>query len=244
MRFGFVIPALVGLAFACPLTAQGADVPGGKQTGARLPLGPAFTAGTFERAGDSDWYRVTLERGRDYAFFLDAVDSARLRLRDAGGRILPLKDAFDATEDDAGFEYRAERTGTYFVEALKDASADPAFKAYRLRATQDCQGDLPTTCTLAFGQEKQGLLTWSDDPDFLRVTLRKGQTYTVELNTTAAASLALRDKDREVVASASASDGVARIAGFRAAYSGNYAVDVTGGDQPGGGAYRVLILRR
>jgi hypothetical protein len=243
MRFDLVIPALAGLSLLCPpAAAQGADIPGGKQTGAKLPLGTAFTAGTFEKAGDSDWYRVTLEKGRDYAFSLDAVDSARLRLRDAGGRILPLKDAFDASEDDAGFEYRAERTGTYFVEAVKDASADPMFEAYRLRATQDCQDDLPTRCTLTLGEERrQQPLTWSDDPDFLRVTLQRGQTYTVDLATTAAASLALRDRDREVVASASAADGTARIARFRAAYSGSYFVAVTGGDLPGGGTYRVVI---
>jgi hypothetical protein len=250
MRFHLVVPALAGLALACPSAARAADVPSGPRTGATLPVRSGLTAGTFEVAGDSDWYRVRLEQGRDYAFLLDSQDGARLRLRDAGGRILQHRDSFAFDENDGGFEYRAERTGTYFVEAVQDASAsaDPSFNGYHLRVTQDCQDDLSTRCTLGIGEEKrQQQLTWSADSDFLRVTLQRGQTYTVQLDAEIGARLQLRDQHREVVASKGAGAGAtARITGFRAAYTGSYFVNVTGGGalgDVGGGSYRVGIRR-
>jgi hypothetical protein len=89
-RLGFAgLLALAGGGLASPALA--ADVPGGSGTKAVLQTGSAGVTGTFERRGDSDWYRLTLKGGQNYAlrapFFLDNL-CAQLNLRDLNGKLL------------------------------------------------------------------------------------------------------------------------------------------------------------
>ncbi len=96
-----------------------ADIPGGVRTKAVLPLDPNFTFDQFERDGDSDWYRITLEQGVDYAFNAglaapsrpdDQYRSLSVSLRDGSGRELAA--GTGDSEIEAGFAFRPTRDGT------------------------------------------------------------------------------------------------------------------------------------
>lgn len=91
-----------------------ADIPGTAATRATLPRGADFTQNELERDGDSDWYRVELKKGTNYAFNADieleppfpddGYVSLRLRLRDPSGRVLEedeaeTYDGYDAAPD-------------------------------------------------------------------------------------------------------------------------------------------------
>src|SRR3954451_13522890 len=103
----------VALGAAAP--AWAGDIPGDASTKATLQVTNVATEGSFETARDSDWYRVRLSKGQDYA--------VRLELGYGQGRVPPrgaprklLKTAANSGDRDAGFEVRAPYTGTYFVE--------------------------------------------------------------------------------------------------------------------------------
>src|SRR3954454_22641571 len=57
---------LAAFLLAAP-AAWAADIPRDKSTKATITPGPARFEGVLERQGDSDWYRITLKAGRNYA---------------------------------------------------------------------------------------------------------------------------------------------------------------------------------
>ena len=101
-------------AVALPGVAQAADIRGDRSTRATLPVSSTHTPSRFEFRKDSDWCRVTLAAGTDYAVSSNGSYGLDIRLRDAAGRI--LASAHDGDYTDAGFERRAPSSGTYFVE--------------------------------------------------------------------------------------------------------------------------------
>ena len=156
--------------------------------------------GEVERAGDSDWFAVTLKAGKTYTVDLKGRDTGDGTLKDpyldgifdtAGRRV-------DATWDDDSGEGRNSRTtvaveadGTYYVAAgasgrkkgtyTVTVTENPAVQAAPAVAPDDFATDASTTGTVAVGGSATGEVERAGDSDWFAVTLKAGKTYTVDL---------------------------------------------------------------
>ncbi len=179
-RGAVLLLGLAGLGLSPAATA--ADVPGGSGTRVVLEKGWLGPTRTFERRGDSDWYRVTLDAGRDYAFHVKVPTTGpaagRLNLRDLGGRV--LKTAVSNAGNDGGFEFRPPGSGTrsYFVEFKEAGDAEATFPySYWGGVTADARAGTGTLATIAVGQTKTGIVNWGSDADWFRTSLQAGKSY-------------------------------------------------------------------
>jgi serralysin len=162
--------------------AHAADIPGNTRTKAVITPGPARFESHLERRGDSDWYRVTLKAGRNYAFEVASAGCTRMNLRNAAGKVLRSDLGFD--DEDGGFEFRSATTKTFFVEyvdANKAPCIDPVEGGYPTwysgNVAMDVRGDATTRATIAPGQTIEGFLNWYFDKDYFRATLEAGKGY-------------------------------------------------------------------
>lgn len=143
--------AVLVAAVALPEAAGAADIRGNANTRATLPISGTYTPGEFEFRGGSDWYKVTLAAGTDYAVSSNRSFGLDVKLRNAAGKI--LASARDGDNTDAGFEFRAPRSGTYFIEYKETpnpSSGDTG--VYLARVMSDCWGDRTTQCVLRPGR--------------------------------------------------------------------------------------------
>jgi hypothetical protein len=238
---------LLGLAILGIVPAAlAADIPGNTKTKATITPGPARLSGLFERQADSDWYRVTLKAGRNYAFEVNTFCDTRMNLRNAAGKLLKSSDvAFD--EDDAGFEFRSATTKTYYVEYV---DANPAVcleyegpypHGYTGNVAMEVRGDTTTRGTIAPGQTIASLLNWDTDQDYFRAQLYANRSYTLSVSGPDGHSppqgtmLRVVDPKGKVIAEGSLSEPPT---GFRVPATGTYYV-VVWGDNFGFGPYVV-----
>ena len=177
--FRTITTSLLGVAIiGAGQAAWAGDIPGDKSTKATLPVSVARTLGTLERAGDSDWYRVTLKGDTDYTVDVSPPETGygfiEANLRDAGGKVLASAtiDASDRDTSDEGFEYHARRGGLYFLEyrGVANHRGDP----YLARIAGDCRTGTASRCALALGRRHGGLIAYQYDQDWFRVPLTVG----------------------------------------------------------------------
>lgn len=225
--------AAIALA-AAAAPALAADVPGDRGTTAVLPLGrDAGVRFTFERPGDSDWYRVDLGKGENYAVVVSSTPgdgfSTRVTLRDRAGRVIKSIDAeADISE---GLEYAPPVSGTYFVEARNtgaQAGVAPPY-AGQVTLTTDCLASRATACSIAVGQTRRRLFSWENDYDWYKAVLRGGRRYTVTargVDRSATPPLAVRDPSGNVVGS----NYVGGTLSFKAGVGGTYYLSAYAGD--------------
>ena len=93
-----------------------------------------FTTGTIESSGDRDWFRVSLQAGRSYAFSLNGVSlvDPQLRLRNGSGVELAENNDANNTRN-AEILFTIAAGGTYFLEAA--SSNDVGTGSYRVAVT-------------------------------------------------------------------------------------------------------------
>jgi hypothetical protein len=197
--------------------------------------------GTFERAGDSDWYRVTLKGGKDYAFAVRGECIARLSLRTTGGKVLRSVSGGDAIDSDNGFEFRSARTLTYLVELRDDCAARPGATypaGYRASVTADARGDTRTRATIAVGQTVKGFNSSTADADFFRTRLSSGRTYT--LIGEFPSFLAVQDAKGRIIAGGAYGAGPP-LTGFTVPRTGTWYVVVSTSDDFGDGPYTLRL---
>src|SRR5919202_481914 len=84
-----------------------------------VACGAALSPGA---ARDSDWYKVSLEAGKDYAVSTYANCGLTFGVRDKAGKLLASTKSAD--EVDTGFEFRPSYTGLHFVEYRQVPSPD------------------------------------------------------------------------------------------------------------------------
>ena len=103
----------------------GDDHPAGTGTDGTVAVGGSAT-GEIERAGDRDWFAVTLEAGKKYRIDLEGspTDAGTLRnpylrgVHDAdGNRIRGTTDNNGGTGQNARLQFEAESAGTYYIAA-------------------------------------------------------------------------------------------------------------------------------
>jgi serralysin len=237
---GPLVSGLAALLLAAP-AARAADIPGDKSTKATITPGPARFDGVLDKAGDSDWYRITLKAGRNYAFESASFCDTRVVLRNAAGKVLKTSGLASDNGDD-GFEFRSATTKGYFVEYL---DANPAVcleyggpypHGYSGNVAMEVRGDTTTRGTIAPGQTIKSLLNWNTDQDYFRAQLYTGKRYTLTLGGPSGTTVWVVDQKGEVVAGVPYNGPPP--AGFRVPKSGTYYVVVAGGDY-GNGPYSV-----
>jgi serralysin len=212
--------------------ALAADIPGNARTKAVITPGPARFEGVLEKRGDSDWYRITLKAGRNYAFEVHSWGCTRMNLRNTAGKVLRSDVGWD--DEDGGFEFRSATTKTYFVEyvdANKAPCIDPVVGGYPTEYSGnvaiDVRGDPTTQTTIAPGQEVESLLNWYSDRDYFRATLEAGKGYVVSVSSdNGGARLFVVDRRGNVVAG-EASDPEETLS-FKVPKTGTYYVVVLG----------------
>jgi hypothetical protein len=215
--------------------ARAGDIPGGPNTTAKLAIGAdPFTQGrgTFEIAGDSDWYRVKLLARHDYAIAGQGPDddgAPALAIRGSGGGILASRQIGSGELD--GLEFRAPYTGTFFVEMR---AAGPG--TYYVGVSHDCQAGPATACLLRIGETRRAAFAFYQDSDWLKMQLTGGSSYDLSFASDAgraAHCLAVRDASGAVLlASQCAADvGSPVVAHFTPTTSGTYFAEVVEQDE-------------
>jgi hypothetical protein len=219
--------------------AYAADIPGNRTTKAVLKLGLNGVKGTFEKHGDSDWYRVTLKKAQNYAFQagLAEVGCVRLNLRNAKGKVLETARSDEAVDD--GFEYRPNATKTFFVEFLAETcnGAHPFPREYHGHVAADARGDKTTGATIKVGQTIRGVLNWGHDPDYFRTKLDAGKTYTVSIESLEI-QLSVLDSQGKVILS---KFGSGHTKAEVKVPTGTYYIGITGDDDTGGSRYTLSL---
>lgn len=118
---GYVDPSL----FIAANPVGSGDIPGTTQTSAVLAINGNQTS-SIESAGDSDWFKVSLQAGQAYSFAVRGADSGlgtladpKIRIRDPNGNALTAYDNDDwgGTRDARISGFVAPTTGTYYIVA-------------------------------------------------------------------------------------------------------------------------------
>ena len=177
---------------------DGDDYTANRHTSGTVAVGASAT-GELERAGDEDWFAVTLDAGKTYRIDLEGVPTRAGTLRDpylrgvhdANGHRIATTD-----DDDAGVGlnsrvfFSPDSTGTYYIAAGANTGRSGTFHeigTYRLSVTDadvltdDYAADTGTTGTVAVGGSATGTIEVPGDHDWFAVTLELGKTYRIDL---------------------------------------------------------------
>ena len=131
------------------------DIPGNKNTKVKLPTGSAGIDGDLFGVGDSDWYKVQLDKGYNYGVLVDAYCPATvLRLLDRDGRQLgTAKGFFDLP---AFISWQTIYSGLYYIEVKATGiyvdCEESYYGGFTLSAFRECGPDARTRCTLELGK--------------------------------------------------------------------------------------------
>ena len=152
-------------------------------------------SGDIEVSGDRDWFAVTLEADKTYAFDLKGRRSGDGTLADpylrgihdeAGALISGTKDDDSGDSGNSHLEFTPAEAGTYYVAA---GAADEGRGTYRLevseagteRPNDDYAADTGTRGTAAMDGSVTGEIEVGGDEDWFAVTLEAGRTYQFHL---------------------------------------------------------------
>jgi len=198
-----------------------------------IAVNAAALNGTYDTAGDDDWYGTQLLAGVTYSFDTGGAQDTTLALRDANGAQL----AFD---DDGGsgflshIQYTATASGTHFLDVEEFFDSTGAYTLVATSIDTETADNLTTGVVTVDGPTVNRYIDTSGDVDRFAVTLVEGQVYT--FNTTTPTGFGNTDtiitlRDAAGVALASDDDsgpGLSSSLSFVATASGTYYVDVDG----------------
>ncbi len=165
------------------------DHPASAETEGSIEVGGVVT-GELEMQGDSDWFRVELPGGQQYAIDLEGAATTMGTLSDP---MLVLYDADGAEIDrnDDGGEglnsrliVSAETDTTYFVgaAAFGDATGTYTVSVEEYVPPPDDFADGPDTAgEVAVGGSVTGEIGTAGDEDWFAVTLQAGQGYAIDV---------------------------------------------------------------
>lgn len=146
-------------------------------------------SGRLEKAGDSDWFAVSLTAGTRYVIDLKSADGTGGRLanplaqlRDSSGALI-LQDDDTGEGTDAQLSFTANATGTFYVAASSSDGVQTGHYSLRLTRldTDDYSADTATTGRLSVGTPVWARLEQAGDQDWFAIDLVAGQTYTFSL---------------------------------------------------------------
>lgn len=130
------------------------------------------SSGTFENAGDSDWFAVSLQAGTKYMLAVDSLSYSfqgfSLALNDASGK--QIGSAEHGTQyNKPTIEYTPAVSGTFFLKAF----STNGYGAYSVSATvrtapDDFSGNTGTSGVLVPGKTANGSIEVTGDHDWFR----------------------------------------------------------------------------
>ncbi len=185
--FSAAAAALMTLGLAPAASAQTADQPGDASTQARLD---GSVDGDISPAGDTDWYRLSVETGQRYNLALVGIErdgqtvDPLLSVYDAQGNQLAFNDDANGTLNSA-LRFVPQASGEAFVEAR--AFSSEATGAYRLGVSaepipaDDAGGDTNTRARANAGRTTNGNIEYEGDVDWYRFAARSGNRYQITL---------------------------------------------------------------
>ncbi|MBY0562710.1 MAG: PPC domain-containing protein [Hyphomonadaceae bacterium] len=186
-KFFFGVAAAALMAWSSPALAQ--DQAGDNSTRANIAPGQTVD-GEINPAGDSDWYRLSVETGQRYSLALDGVANTEgvaldpmLAIIDSQGNQLAFND--DAEGLNSRLHYAPAARGDVFVDVR--AFGEEQTGAYRLSVTAaalpaDAVGnDASTRARIRPGAAIAGSIDYEGDVDAYRLNARSNQRYTIAL---------------------------------------------------------------
>lgn len=158
-----------------------------------VPIGGQIT-GNIERAGDHDWFRVSLLAGTTYTFDLRGIDGnggtlgtgsaeAYLTLYDSLG-LYRTATANGGTGNDPLITFTPTTSGNYYLDVqdlFGTGTGTYTLRASGMTVVDDYAGSTQTTGTLTIGGQTTGNIEIAGDRDWFRVSLQAGTTYTFDL---------------------------------------------------------------
>lgn len=169
----------------------------------------AQVVSSIDVAGDSDWFKVSLTAGRNYAFEvsvngISGLPDGDLQLRDAAGNVVAnLANYSYAT---GTLDFTALTTGNYFI-SVNDSSTDAGGYTLRNVGADTVISNASTSSTLLDGRKIAGVIDNQADRDWHKFNAEQGQTYSFTLSGDGTASelaqvkLILRDAAGNVISS-------------------------------------------
>jgi len=165
-------------------TTSTQDVPSDNSTTATVAVNDSngYT-GSLETATDEDWIKVNLTVGNVYKFTIESKDT------DVYAQLLDSSGSFLAFDDDSGegtnaeFYYKANSDGDYYIDVGGYSPGDYAVKVEQVDTSSDSEADSTTTTAIInVGGSYQGGIDYPFDVDWIKVSLRANQTYTIDLS--------------------------------------------------------------
>ena len=161
--------------YAANVTTTGAVAVGGTATG------------NIETDGDHDWFRTVLQNGQTYRIDLNGTGAGLgtlpdsfLTLRDGSGNVLAANDDSGPGLDSRLFftTSASAQSNVYYIDARGFGSN---FGTYRVSVNQDDYAadakDFSQIGTVAVGGSSTGVINYSGDHDWFRVSLTAGHIY-------------------------------------------------------------------
>jgi hypothetical protein len=243
----FLVVATLTAAVGSIGDAAAGDIPASRSTKVTLTIGTTPTAGTWEYVGDSDWYKVKLTAGQNYAFRLNEVGDASsltLTLRGPNGASIKVSEGDD--DSDAGLAFVPKVSGTYYLDARLGGFSDGASGAYQITAGPDCAQGPRTTCKLQLGIRQDRQILFSADADWYGIAMTTGRSYDIAVHDVdgifIGLELELLDSTGRVVATGEQSTAFDRdLRGFVAPASGTYYAQVRNVFQDVWGPYTITL---
>ncbi|MDO5706206.1 MAG: calcium-binding protein [Paracoccus sp. (in: a-proteobacteria)] len=159
------------------------DIPANNTTTAII-TGTGQFSGSLEVNGDMDWWRVDVQQGYRYQFWLsgdggpNTLGSGLIRLLDSNGK------PFSGYSGTSQFSFTASQTATYYLSVADNHYYNNSAEGnYIIRASMD--DDVPdsniTTATINGTGVTSGVLGQNGDSDRFRVSLTEGYSYNFRL---------------------------------------------------------------
>ena len=194
--FGYASTGIGGYTLSVTEIAGADDYEAGTGTLGKVSVGGSAT-GNIERAGDRDWFEVTLEADRTYRIDLEGLPTAADTLSDPYLRGVYDKDGNlipGTTNDDGGtgfnslLSFTAATGGKYYVAA---GAHGRRTGTYELSVTDiadeadevedDFEAGTETTGAVTVGGSATGTIDYATDRGWFEVTLEAGKTYRIDL---------------------------------------------------------------
>lgn len=174
-----------GIVLLAGMADAATDIPGNKNTKARLPTGSAGISGDLFGVGDSDWYKVQLDKGYNYGVLVDAYcPGTVVRLLDRNAKQLGTAKSF---YDFAAFiTWQTTYTGLYYIEVkavgIYVDCEDSYDGSFSLAAFRECGTSAQTRCALEVGRPVDSSITAYNDKDWFKIDIPATGTYTFRVS--------------------------------------------------------------